>query len=493
MIVALISLLLPLLASCDAFSVIRNAPSFAHSCSITPNRRRHDKIHRNNASPSHLSARNRKSKSQDEVELSNSEIARYSRHLVLSDVAMAGQKALKDASVLVIGAGGLGSPCLMYLAAAGVGHIGIVDADTVDESNLQRQIIHGTSTIGMTKCSSAQSRIADINPFVHVRTFEEEFTSATALRILEGGFDEDRPWDVVVDGSDNFPTKYLINDACGIVGVPWVYSAILAFEGQLSVFNYQGGPTYRDMMPTPPPPGDVPSCAEGGVLGVLPGTMGCLQATEVMKIILGKDGGLLSGRILVYDALDMKFSEVGLKKLEDREEINELIDYQGFCAGHIAKKTDDDKDSTGKSNDKGDSDSDSDGEGNDANGGRTMDEAETTGSAEDTVPEFHSINPSEALEKLSNGWSPWVLDVRLQTEHDIVALPFTDQVAPHRTVQPDKLPKAGEVLVYCKAGVRGKKACNRLIELGVNADRLYNLDGGIMRWQKEVDPSMPRY
>jgi len=375
---------------------------------------------------------------------------------------MAGQKALKDASVLVIGAGGLGSPCLMYLAAAGVGHIGVVDADTVDESNLQRQIIHGTATVGMTKCSSARSRIADINPFVRVRTFEEEFTSATALRILEGGFDEGRPWDVVVDGSDNFPTKYLINDACDIVGVPWVYSAILAFEGQLSVFNYQGGPTYRDMMPTPPPPGDVPSCAEGGVLGVLPGTMGCLQATEVMKIILGKDVGLLSGRILVYDALDMKFSEVGLKKLDD------------------------DTVSSGGSND-------NDGEGNNANSGRTMDEAETTGSAEDTVPEFHSINPTETLEKLSNGWSPWVLDVRLQTEHDIVALPFTDQVAPHRTVQPDQIPKTGEVLVYCKAGVRGKKACDRLIKLGIDSDRLYNLDGGIMRWQKEIDPSMPRY
>ena len=460
--ISLCSLLL-LVSSCDAFSISsRKVPSLAQT------------------SQQLLSK-----STDDDVELSNPEIARYSRHLVLSDVAMGGQKALKNASVLVIGAGGLGSPCLMYLAAAGVGHIGIVDADTVDESNLQRQIIHGTATVGMTKCSSAESRIADINPFVKVRTFEEEFTSATALRILEGGFDDNRSWDVVVDGSDNFPTKYLINDACDIVGVPWVYSAILAFEGQLSVFNYKGGPTYRDMMPTPPPPGDVPSCAEGGVLGVLPGAMGCLQATEVMKIILGKDAGLLSGRILVYDALDMKFSEVGLKKLEDREEINELIDYQGFCAGHIAKRADDSDDK------KSDSTNQSAADG--ATTGRTMDEAETSGSAGDQMPEFHSINPSEALEKLSNGWSPWVLDVPLQTEHDIVALPFTDQVAPHRTVQPDQIPKTGEVLVYCKAGVRGKKAIARLIELGVEPDRLYNLDGGIMRWQKEVDPSMPRY
>jgi adenylyltransferase/sulfurtransferase len=191
--------------------------------------------------------------------LSNEEISRYSRHLVLSDVGMVGQISLKESSVLVIGAGGLGSPCLLYLAAAGVGHIGIVDADTVDASNLQRQIIHGTSTVGISKCESARRRIDDVNPHVNVRMYQEEFTSETALRILKDGFDEDHPYDVVVDGSDNFPTKYLINDACDIMGIPWVYSAILAFEGQLSVFNYQAGPTYRDMLPTPPPPGEVPS------------------------------------------------------------------------------------------------------------------------------------------------------------------------------------------------------------------------------------------
>lgn len=217
----------------------------------------------------------------DHVGLSNTEISRYSRHLVLSDVGMKGQIALKNSSVMVIGAGGLGSPCLLYLAAAGVGHIGIVDADVVDESNLQRQIIHGTSTVGISKCESAKSRIEDINPHVKVRLYEEEFTSTTALRILEEGFDEETQYDVVVDGSDNFPTKYLINDACEIVNVPWVYSAILAFEGQMSVFNYNDGPTYRDMLPTPPPPGDVPSCAEGGVLGVLPGTMGCVSLSAV--------------------------------------------------------------------------------------------------------------------------------------------------------------------------------------------------------------------
>lgn len=408
-------------------------------------------------------------------ELNNAEISRYSRHLVLGDVGVAGQKALKSSSVLVIGAGGLGSPCLLYLAAAGVGYLGIVDADTVDESNLQRQIIHGTSTVNVSKCESAERRIQDINPFVNVRTFKEELTSETAMRIFGEGYSESVPWDVVVDGSDNFPTKYLINDACDIVGIPFVYSAILGFEGQVSTFNYKGGPNYRDLLPTPPPPGDVPSCAEGGVLGVLPGTMGCLQATEVIKIILGMEKGLLDGRVLVFDAIAMKFSEIGLIKSPEREQASELIDYQGFCAGpkFALKKAPATKD------------------GDAPKGGRTMDE--TLVDDDPKADGFHALGPSDCLDKLANGWSPWVLDVRLQTENDIVALPFTDIVVPHRTVRPDHIPKHGEVLVYCKAGVRGTKACNRLIELGVDPKRLYNLDGGIMRWQKEVDPKMPRY
>lgn len=406
-------------------------------------------------------------------ELSNAEISRYSRHLVLGDVGVAGQKALKNASILVIGAGGLGSPALLYLAAAGVGHIGIVDADTVDESNLQRQIIHGTSTIDVSKCESAQRRIEDINPFVNVRIYKEEFTSETAMRILGEGFSETKSWDVVLDGSDNFPTKYLINDACDILGIPWVYSAILAFEGQLSTFNYNDGPNYRDLLPTPPPPGDVPSCAEGGVLGVLPGTMGCLQATEALKIILGKDSGLLIGRVLVFDALAMKFNEIGVTKLPGRVQPSELIDYQGFCAGPKAIPTKPAVEVDAPVN------------------GRTMDETLSDDSSTDI--DYHTISPDECLDKLTNGWSPWVLDVRLQTENDIVALPFTDLVIPHRTVKPHHIPKDGEVLVYCKAGVRGKKACAQLVKLGVDPKRLYNLDGGILRWQKEVDPSMPRY
>jgi adenylyltransferase/sulfurtransferase len=279
----------------------------------------------------------------------------------------------------------------------------------------------------------------------------------------------------VIDGSDNFPTKYLINDVCDILGITWIYSAILAFEGQLSVFNLDGkGPTYRDLLPDPPPPGDVPSCAEGGVLGVLPGTMGCLQANEALKYFLGKKEGLASGRVIVFDAMRMQFSEAGLAKLPNRQVVTELIDYQGFCAGPKAAAPAKSASAAAKA------------------GGRTMDEAE---SAEDSSssPAFNSLEPKECLEKLSSGWSPWVLDVRLQTENDIVALPFTDHVSPHRKVQVTDIPRTGDVLVYCKAGVRGKKACDRLIEHGVDASRLYNLDGGIMRWQRDVDSSMPRY
>jgi len=394
-----------------------------------------------------------------------------------------------------------------------VGHIGIIDADTVDESNLQRQIIHGTGSIGLGKCDSAKRRIGDVNPLVEVTTFEEEFTAATAMRILTNGNGNDGSdegqgdgdmipaWDVVVDGSDNFPTKYLINDACEILNIPWVYSAILGFEGQISVFNYNNnngpnlnlGPTYRDMMPVPPPPGDVPSCAEGGVLGVLPGTMGCLQATEVLKILLGtkeSTEGLLVGRVLIYDAMNMRFSEAGVERLEGsgsgedgekREEITELIDYQGFCAGPSVAAT-----ATATDVDTTDVDAN-------AKGGRTMDEAESDDTLELSQPEFKNIPPQEALQKLKTGWSPWVLDVRLQTEHDIVALPFTDVVSPFRTVGVDEIPMEGDVLVYCKAGIRGKKACVRLIGLGVDPERLYNLDGGIMRWRSDIDTSMPKY
>ena len=273
-----------------------------------------------------------------------------------------------------------------------------------------------------------------------------------------------------------------------MLGITWVYSAILAFEGQISVFNLHGrGPDYRDLLPTPPPPGDVPSCAEGGVLGVLPGTMGCLQATETIKYLLGHYEGLLSGRVLVMDAMNMQFNHVGLSRATDRPAITELIDYQGFCAGPKAAATQSSvvpQTSSRPLPEKSSSDGTS---------GRTMDEVAVEDAVLTATPSFHNLGPKECLERMANGWTPWVLDVRLQTEHDIVALPFTDLVVPHRAVSNKDVPKDGDILVYCKAGVRGKKACSRLVEQGVPPGRLYNLDGGIMKWQSEVDRSMPRY
>ena len=361
---------------------------------------------------------------------------------------MEGQRTLKGSSVLCIGTGGLGSPLLMYLAAAGVGRIGIVDFDVVDASNLQRQVIHGTSKVGVAKVVSAAERIADINPNVQVDVFEEPLTSDNALRILE-------PYDVVVDGTDNFPTRYLVNDACVMLGKPNVYGSIFKFEGQASVFNYGDGPNYRDLYPEPPPPGLVPSCAEGGVLGILPAVIGSIQATETIKILLGK-GTSLSGRLLLYDALNMRFRELKLRRDPEAKPITELIDYEQFC-------------------------------------GMPMNDHETQ---ESTVSDsFHRINVAEAKSKLDGGWKPYVLDVRKPHEADIVKLTFADRLEPHETVASiaSDLPAEGDILVHCKMGGRSAKAIASLIDAGVDASRLYNLEGGITGWAQQIDTSLPTY
>jgi molybdopterin/thiamine biosynthesis adenylyltransferase len=259
----------------------------------------------------------------DNIELTQEEYERYSRHLILPEVGLAGQKRLKAASVLCIGTGGLGSPLLLYLAAAGIGRIGIVDFDIVDSSNLQRQVIHGTSWVNKPKIESAKNRIHEINPHCQVDLYNTRLSSENALEIIE-------PYDVVVDGTDNFPTRYLVNDACVLLNKPNVYGSIFRFEGQATVFNYEGGPNYRDLYPEPPPPGMVPSCAEGGVLGILPGLIGVIQATETVKIILGK-GETLSGRLLLYNSLNMTFRELKLRPNPERPVIEKLIDYQQFC------------------------------------------------------------------------------------------------------------------------------------------------------------------
>lgn len=381
-------------------------------------------------------------------ELTSEEIGRYSRHLILDEVGMEGQRKLKGSAVLCIGTGGLGSPLLMYLAAAGVGRIGIVDFDVVDESNLQRQVIHGTSSVGRPKVQSAKDRIHDINPNVQVDIFEEALTSENALRILG-------PYDVVVDGTDNFPTRYLVNDACVILGKPNVYGSIFKFEGQASVFNYEGGPNYRDLYPEPPPPGLVPSCAEGGVLGILPGVIGCIQATETIKILLGK-GTSLSGRLLLYDAMNMRFRELKLRCDPESPKITELIDYEQFC-------------------------------------GVPANDHQSEALEEDVG--FQRIDVGAAKAKMDGGWAPYVLDVRRENEAQIVKLSFDDRLQPHSEILAiaSELPKDRDILVYCKMGGRSAQACEDLIGAGFDKARLFNLQGGITSWAKEVDTSLPTY
>lgn len=381
-------------------------------------------------------------------ELTPEEIARFSRHLILDEVGMAGQRKLKGSAVLCIGTGGLGSPLLMYLAAAGVGRIGIVDFDVVDESNLQRQVLHGTASVGRPKVQSAAERIRDINPHVQVDIYEEALTSDNALEIVA-------PYDVVVDGTDNFPTRYLVNDACVLLGKPNVYGSIFKFEGQASVFNHRGGPNYRDLYPEPPPPGLVPSCAEGGVLGILPGVIGCIQATETIKILLGK-GDTLSGRLLLYDALGMTFRQLKLRKDPNLKPITELIDYQQFCGV--------------PSNDH----------------------------EQDVVAEeepFQRLDVSSAKAKLDAGWAPYVLDVRRPAEAEIVKLSFADRLHPHSDIAAiaAELPKDRDILIHCKMGGRSAAAATALAQVGFDPQQLFNLDGGIVGWAKTVDSSLPVY
>ncbi|HAC64477.1 MAG TPA: molybdenum cofactor biosynthesis protein MoeB [Cyanothece sp. UBA12306] len=383
-----------------------------------------------------------------EIELNKEEFQRYSRHIILPEVGLDGQKRLKAASVLCIGTGGLGSPLLLYLTAAGIGRIGIVDFDIVDSSNLQRQIIHGTSWVGKPKIQSAKDRILEINPYCQVDLYETRLSSENALEIL-------KPYDVVIDGTDNFPTRYLTNDACVLLNKPNVYGSIFRFEGQATVFNYQGGPNYRDLYPEPPPPGMVPSCAEGGVLGVLPGIIGTIQATETIKIILGAEN-TLSGRLLLYDAWDMKFRELKLRPNPERPVINKLIDYEQFCGIPQAKAA----------------------------------EAEEKAA----IPE---ITVKELKELMDHGADAFVLiDVRNINEYQIARIPGSILV-PLPDIEEGKgiekireLSQNHKVIAHCKMGGRSAKALGILKEVGILGT---NVKGGITAWSVEVDPSVPQY
>lgn len=391
----------------------------------------------------------------DDVDLSHEEVQRYSRHLIMPEVGMAGQKKLKAASVLLIGAGGLGSPLAMYLAAAGIGRIGLVDYDVVDYTNLQRQIIHGTKDVGRPKLESAKERVLDINPHVQVDSYEVPLTSENALQIFE-------PYDVIIDGTDNFPTRYLTNDASVLLGKPNVYGSIFRFEGQASVFYAEEGPCYRCLFPEPPPPGLVPSCAEGGVLGILPGTVGAIQATEAIKLILGI-GEPLIGRLLLYDALNMEFDEVKLRKnpncpvCSENPTVTELIDYEQFC------------------------------------GMPAHDHSLYTAGQENggNVPQ---MSPSELKERLDEGEDLFILDVREPHEWEISNLSHLgaklipkDQVVERM----NELDTAQEMVVQCRTGGRSAEIVQELQQHGFK--KLWNLDGGINRWAREVDESLPVY
>ncbi|WP_017305329.1 molybdopterin-synthase adenylyltransferase MoeB [Spirulina subsalsa] len=384
----------------------------------------------------------------EEIQLSKDDYERYSRHIILPEVGVEGQKRLKAASVLCIGTGGLGSPLLLYLAAAGIGRIGIVDFDIVDHSNLQRQVIHGTSWVGKPKIQSAKNRILEINPFCQVDLYETRLSSENALDIM-------RPYDVVIDGTDNFPTRYLTNDACVLLNKPNVYGSIFRFEGQATVFNYEDGPNYRDLFPEPPPPGLVPSCAEGGVLGVLPGIIGVIQATEAIKIILGT-GNTLSGRLLLYNALDMKFRELRLRPNPERPVIEKLIDYEQFCGIPQAKAEEERK-------------------------RQTM--------AEITVQELKQL-----LDSGSNSFV--LLDVRNPNEYDIAKIPGSvlvplPEIEDGPGVEKVKnLLNGHRLIAHCKMGGRSAKALGILQEHGIEGT---NVKGGILAWSREVDSSVPEY
>ena len=390
------------------------------------------------------------------LNLSHEEVLRYSRHLIMPEVGMAGQLRLKAASILLIGAGGLGSPLAMYLAAAGVGRIGLVDYDVVDYTNLQRQIIHGTKDVGRPKLESARARMLDINPHVQVDTYEIALTSDNALELFA-------PYDIIIDGTDNFPTRYLTNDACVLLGKPNVYGSIFRFEGQASVFYAQEGPCYRCLFPEPPPPGLVPSCAEGGVLGILPGTIGAIQATEAIKLILGK-GESLIGRLLLYDALSMSFEEVRLRKnpncpiCSENPTLTELIDYEQFC------------------------------------GMPAHDHSLYTAGGGQNNANVPQMSPLELKARLDNGDAPFILDVREPHEWDISNLkPLGAVLIPQGQVlaRMNELDTAHEIVVQCRTGVRSANIVRELQKHGFK--KLYNLDGGINRWAREVDPSLPTY
>lgn len=383
----------------------------------------------------------------NQVALSHEEIRRYSRHLILPQMGIEGQRRLKQGSVLVVGTGGLGSPLLLYLAAAGVGHIGLVDFDVVDESNLQRQIVHSTDTVGVPKTQSAHERLQALNPLIELTTYDTRLSSDNALDIMQH-------YDVLVDATDNFATRYLTNDACVFLGKPNVYGSIYGFEGQCTVFYpAEGGPCYRCLYPEPPPPGLVPSCADAGVLGIVPGVVGTIQATEVVKLLTGI-GTPMIGHLLLYDALDMQFRKLKLRRnpecpvCGEQPSITELIDYEVFCG---------------------------------------------VAPGSDVLESQFEIMPGMLASWLAQDDRPYLLDVRHSFEADIVTIPGTDHLIPVNELASriDELPSERDIVVYCRVGQRSAQAVHLL--RGAGFAKVKNLVGGMIRWVNDVDPSLPVY
>ena len=406
------------------------------------------------------------------AELNNEEVIRYSRHVIMPEVGIEGQRRLKASNVLLIGTGGLGSPLALYLAAAGIGRIGLVDYDVVDFTNLQRQVIHGISTVGLSKLDSAAQRMLDLNPDIEVVKYNEPLTSDNAEGIFSQG------WDIVIDGTDNFPTRYLVNDACVKLGIPNVYGSIFRFEGQLSVFYAESGPCYRCMFPEPPPPGLVPSCAEGGVLGILPGTIGTMQATEAIKLLLGI-GEPMIGRMLLYDALEMSFQTIKVRKDPDCPVCSidksnlVLIDYEQFC------------------------------------GMPAHDHSEFSAVDDAQELEINSVTVHDVRAALENGRDVIVVDVRDPHEWDISAINGTLRI-PKPDIQLAKngiqagrklweetilqeMPKDKTLFVHCRSGMRSADSIAMLSEIGYSLDKMFNVEGGILAWADEIDPDMPKY
>ena len=361
----------------------------------------------------------------------------------MSEFGLECQERLKSSSALCIGAGGLGSPALLYLAAAGVGRIGIVDFDSVDVSNLQRQVLFDTEQIGESKTEMAKRRLNALNPLIQVDCFNEAIGPDNVMELVSS-------FDVVIDGTDNFPTRYLVSDACELARVPYVYGSIFQFEGHVSVFNYQDGPGYRDLFPEPPAPGSVPSCGEAGVLGVLPGVIGGLQATEAIKILVGL-GDVLSGRLLIYDALRMCFQRNWYTKDPNRLPVEALTYYTEWCAGQTEVQTN-----------------------------------------EETAM-FTQISVEELKQRRDAGWTPFVLDTRWEHEAQIASLPFVDKLHPHDEVVHilSELPTDQDIVVTCRSGGRSARVCQLLMQRGFT--RVFNLEGGILAWSARIDPSIPQY